>query len=269
MTSATQSLGPLDPACREFYCRSIAALDRSGVPFLIGGAYAFAYYTGIERHTKDFDVFVRPEDAERVLEVLAGDGCQTELTFPHWLGKAYCGDNFVDVIFCSGNGVARVDDAWFEHAVDGEILDMPVKLCPAEEIIWTKAFVMELERYDGADINHLIRARAGDLDWSRLLDRFGDHWRVLLGHLVMFGFVYPTERARIPERVTRELLGRLERELSSPPPEDRVCYGTIISREQYLVDVERWGYRDARLTPASIMGPEDVERWTAAIGEES
>ena len=29
------------------------------MPFLVGGAYAFARYTGIERHTKDFDVFVR------------------------------------------------------------------------------------------------------------------------------------------------------------------------------------------------------------------
>ena len=53
---------------------------------------------------------------------------------------------------------------------------------------------MERERYDGADIAHLLRARADQLAWRRLLRRFGPHWRVLLGHLVLFGFVYPGER---------------------------------------------------------------------------
>ncbi len=58
-------------------------------------------------------------------------------------------------------------------------------------MIWSKAFIMERERYDGADIAHLILACGRDLDWRRLLGRFGRRWRVLLSHLVLFGFVYP------------------------------------------------------------------------------
>jgi hypothetical protein len=111
---------------------------------------------------------------------------------------------------------------------------------------------------------HILRACAAGLDWPRLLARFGDHWRVLLQHLVGFGFVYPCERARVPAAVMRELMGRLDRELTRPAPE-RVCRGTLISRAQYLVDVEHWGYGDPRLAPAGNLTSEERERWTAGI----
>ena len=80
--------------------------------------------------------------------------------------------------------MAEVDEEWFTYASDGEILGVPVKLCPAEEMIWSKGYVQERERFDGADIAHLIRCRGEALDWGRLLRRFGDHWRVLFGHLI-------------------------------------------------------------------------------------
>src|SRR5215210_3540573 len=47
----------LDSTTRDFYCSALTTLLRAGVPFLVGGAYAFQRYTGIERHTKDLDVF--------------------------------------------------------------------------------------------------------------------------------------------------------------------------------------------------------------------
>src|SRR5262249_16447077 len=149
---------------------------------------------------------------------------------------------FVDVIFSSGNAVAAVDDGWFANAVPGEVLGMPARLVPAEEMIWQKAFIQERERYDGADIAHLVRAC--DLDWRRLPSPFGPHWRLLLSQLVTFGFVYPSERDRVPEWVMSDLLARLQAELTGPPPEERVCRGTLLSREQYLIDVKRWGYID-------------------------
>jgi hypothetical protein len=259
----------LEPEARDFYRRVLRLLMSGGVPHLIGGAYALAHHTGIERDTKDFDVFLRRADYDRAMEVLRRDGCSTELTFPHWLGKAVCGDNFVDVIFSSGNGVAVVDDEWFDHASSGIVFDMAVKLCPAEEMIWSKAYIMERERFDGADIIHLVRARGETLDWPRLVRRFGRHWRVLFSHLVMFSFVYPAERAQVPAWVLDECLERLRSEASRAPPPDRTCNGTLISREQYLVDLEVWGYKDGRLCVPAVMSDEDVERWTAAISEES
>ena len=105
------------------------------------------------------------------------------MTFPHWLGKAYNPGprDFIDVIFSSGSGIAVVDDAWFTHSVpEAEVLGIPRGCVPAEEMIWSKAFIMERERYDGNDVAHLLHARAAELDWSRVLRRFGPHWRVLL-----------------------------------------------------------------------------------------
>src|SRR5690349_8932868 len=105
----------LDPRAKEFYCHTLSVFSEAKLPVLIGGAYAFGRYTGIERHTKDFDVFVREQDFARTLEALQAAGYSTEATFSHWLGKAFHGEYFVDVIFGSGNGIARVDDEWFVH----------------------------------------------------------------------------------------------------------------------------------------------------------
>src|SRR5215831_10782246 len=124
----------LDPTARALYRRAMATLRDAGIPLPVGGAYAFARYTGIERHSRDFDVFLRRADATRALEALERAGWQTDLTFPHWLGKAFFGEEFVDVIFSSGNGVAVVDDGWFEHAVGDRVLGMPARLCPVEEM---------------------------------------------------------------------------------------------------------------------------------------
>jgi hypothetical protein len=241
------------------------ALQKAGLPYLVGGGYALTHYTGVARDSRDFDIFVRRDEYEAVMTVLSRTGCQTELTFPHWLGKARCEHGYLDVIFNSGNGIARVDDAWFEHSAAGQALGVPVRFCPVEEIIWSKAYIMERERYDSADVMHLILTRAEQIDWQRLLERFADHWRVLFSHLCLFGFSYPSERDRIPTRIMSELLGRLERELRTPPPAEKLCQGTLLSREQYLIDVQSWGLADARNGDASSMTPADVALWTHAI----
>ena len=251
----------LDPATASFYLDALDALGRAHVPFLVGGAYAYQRYTGVERHTKDFDVFVRPEDATRALAALAALGLETQMTFEHWLGKAFRGDDYVDVIFGSGNGAALVDGQWFEHAVEGTVFGAPVRLIPAEEMIWSKAYIMERERFDGADVLHLIRARGQTLDWDRLLARFEPHPAVLLAHLILFGFVYPDARALVPQRVLDTLWKRTKK---APAPGDRVCYGTVLSRLQYLTDLAVWGYRDARLLPGSNMTGDQVAFWTQA-----
>ena len=258
---------PALPTC-AFYRQALMAIQAAQVPFLVGGGYALAYYTGIHRHTKDFDIFVYPHDCARVLEVLHAAGHHTELTFPHWLGKACSGPDCIDIIFSSGNSIAIVDDAWFAHAVAGRTLGIPVHFCPPEEILWSKSYVMERERYDGADIIHLLHACAAQFDWPRLLGRFGAHWRVLLNYLILFGFVYPARQSCIPTWVMQDLLDRLQQELHHPPPADQLCQGTLLSRAQYLIDIESWGYGDARLRPTGLMTPADIAHWTGAISEE-
>ena len=253
------------PEKAELYRTALEMLNRSGVPYLVGGSYAFQYFAGISRSTKDFDIFVRPRDTHRALDILTRVGFKTEIAFAHWLAKARHGDKFIDVIFNSGNGVAEVDDEWFAHAVHEEVLGVPVKLSPAEEMIWSKSMIMERERYDGADVAHLFRHCSGLLNWDRLVRRFGPHWRILLSHLVLFGFIYPGERALIPSTVVRELVNRMVAELDEPTRNTKLCQGTLLSRGQYLVDIDEWGYEDARLAPRGSLTEDQVAVWTTAI----
>jgi Nucleotidyl transferase of unknown function (DUF2204) len=252
-------------AAHQMYREGLGLLTESGVAFLVGGAYAHAHYTGIVRFTKDLDVFVHAGDLDPVLDVFRGAGYRVERSFPHWLAKAHRGDDFVDLIYSSGNGVARVDEAWFEHGVEAQVLGMPVRLVPPEEMIWSKSFIMERERFDGADVAHILRATMETLDWERLLSRFGGYWRVLFTHLVLFGFIYPAERGRVPRQLMETLMERLEQDLRTPSTPDRVCQGTILSRQQYLPDIERWGYHDARVSPRGHLSADDTAAWTAAI----
>jgi len=253
------------PETVDFYRNAMRVLSDEGIPFLVAGAYAFQRYTGIFRHTKDFDVFIRYVDVNRALQAMEGAGYPTEVTFQHWLAKAYNGEDFVDLIFKSGNGISEVDDTWFDRAVEDEVLGMKALLCAPEEMIWTKAFIMERERYDGADVAHLIRGSADRINWQRLLYLFGPHWRILLSHLILFGFIYPSERSRIPDEVMQELIARLQNERNSPSPTAKICYGTLISRQQFLKDIEEWGFEDARRLPRGTMTKQQIAEWTEGI----
>jgi len=246
----------------------VAALQDRDVPFLIGGAYVVEAYAGVSRRTKDFDLFVRPRHVDAALEALASAGYTTDLTFPHWLAKAKFGRDYVDLIFRAGNGLCEVDDSWFERAHDDELFGLDIKLCAPEEMIWMKAFIMERERFDGADIAHILVTCAEKLDWQHLVQRFGPDWRVLLSHLVLFGYIYPSEEARIPTAIVDDLIGWLQRDGAPPGRDKRLCRGTLLSRKQYLVDVQKWGFHDARLEKRVHMDSEDITQWTKAIPKE-
>lgn len=256
----------LDSECAAFYSDAMRLLDENGIRFLLGGAYALCVYTGLARHTKDVDLFIQQTDLERGLTVFEKNGYLAERTFPHWLAKVYRDENYVDLIYATGNGLGVVDDSWFARSQESEFLDRQVNVMAPEEIIWMKAFIQERERYDGADIAHLIRSCGETLDWPHLRKRFGRDWRVLLSFLVLFGYIYPSERQRVPLELWRELAELMAREQETPFS-DRVCRGTFLSRAQFLPDITELGYRDARLEPRTTMTEKDVDHWTAAIEE--
>jgi hypothetical protein len=240
----------LDPQAVAFYRHVISLLREARIGFLVGGAWAFTSYTGIDAETKDLDLFLRPADIERALGTLAAAGYETELTSPIWIGKVVHGDDLVDLIFSSGNGVSVVDDDWFAHARRANVLGHRLRLVPREEMIWSKAFLMERDRFDGADVLHLLRSARGAIDGERLLTRFGLHWRVLLAHVVLFDYVYPADRDAIPKSLRDELLARAVGEASGETAAGRedvaLLFGTFLSRHAYATDLEEGGLIDAR-----------------------
>jgi hypothetical protein len=259
---------PTSVRTRAFYRQVLSVLKAARIPYLVAGGYALRHHVCMRRNTKDLDLFVYPRDVERTLFCLAEAGFSTEFTHPHWLGKAFDGTDFVDIIFSSGNGVCTVDEQFFLHATPGRLFGIDVEWSPVEEIIWSKAFIMERERFDGADVAHLLRAGSDRLDFQRLLDRFDHHWRVLLAHLILFGFIYPSEQTRIPAWLQENLMARLCHETTSCPRSAPVCGGTLLSRAQFLSDLHEWGYLDARIT-AGVMDETQVRAWTKAMRSES
>ena len=255
---------PDDVRAAELYRSVLWHLREAGIPYLVGGTYALEHHAGLRRDTKDLDLFVRRADWRRIEDTLAPEGLTCELVFSHWLGKAKNEDHFVDLIFAGGNGLVEVDDEWLRHGVPSVILDVPVHLVAAEEMIWSKAFVMERERFDGGDVLHVLRLSGRGIDWDRLLHRFGSTAAVLLSHLVLFQFVYPDERNVIPDWVMQELWAQARK--AEPP--GKLCRGTLVSREQYLVDVTEWGYHDAREMPHGRMTSQQIQEWNDAIFED-
>ena len=250
---------PIEPDQRtcEFYVDALRTLDHAGLPYVVGGGYAMAHYTGIARNTKDLDIFVRPRDHREVLDVLAAQGYRTEYFYPFWIAKALCEDSFIDIIYNSANGICDVDDDWFKYSEEVEIHGYRTRLLPPEEQLWSKAFVQDRDRFDGADIAHLILGRGERFDWDRLLARFKGHERVLLAHLVMFGYIYPSEKRCVPERIMRRLLNMMANE---PPVDERICRGPNVCQKGFLVDVHEWGFTDARLKPIGPLTRDELSQ---------
>lgn len=229
-------------AAEDFYANALKLILKSGIPFMIGGTYAFRKYTGIQRTTKDLDIFCKAGDYLRVLKILQDNGYKTRIADSRWIAKAFLGKNYIDIIHGTPSGIWSVDDSWFVGAPTSKILGVKVKLIPIEEMIWCRIYIQSRDRYDGADINHLILKKGFELDWKRLLNRMESHWELLFSQLMNFRFVYPSERGIIPKWLMKEFISRVENQLESPIPQDRTCRGPLLSHDQYQVDIEKWGF---------------------------
>ena len=246
MQTASEAELQIDPVEQQVHGRALALLQDAGLVPMVGGAYAMRTHAGLWRDTKDLDLFLRNDRVGPALELLARAGYRTEMTDPMWIAKAFAGPYFIDLIFSSGNGIGTVDDEWERRASRARVLDRDALIVPAEEMIWQKGYIQERERFDGADIHHLLRCRGAQLDWQHILDRFADHWPILLGHLIAFRFAFPSDKQQVPSWVMKELTTRVARQEDQPAARERVCRGTLLSRQQYLTEVNEHGYRDAR-----------------------
>ena len=232
------------PAAEAFYAESLQLLVASGIPFMIAGTYAVSAYTGINRPTKDVDVFCRAGDYPRVLGLFQSKGYKTSVEDERWIAKVWKRKHFFDVIFNSKTAATPVTDAWFEPRHMAHIHGADVQIIAPTELVWSKAFLQNRERYDGADIAHVILRQSEHIDWKRLLSYMEHYWEVLLIHLLNFRFIYPTERHLIPKWLFDELMDRVRSQEGLPVPDTRVCRGRLFSPKDYLIDIADWGFAD-------------------------
>jgi Uncharacterised nucleotidyltransferase len=231
------------PEALSCYQGALQCLEQAGIPFAVAGAFALHQHTGIWRNTKDLDIFLEPTVAPQALQTLEYRGFRTEIKDPVWLAKAYCGDFFVDLITAMGNAALLVDRSWIERSQPHQIFGIPCLVLGAEEMIASKIFVTRRERFDLADVAHLIRAIGEQLDWDRLWSLMNGHEELLLWSFVFFAYVYPARVGLIPRRLWSALLEELQNHIDRPRAE-APFRGTLIDPNLFAIDVKEWGERD-------------------------
>jgi hypothetical protein len=231
---------------RAVYKRALEALNAAQVKYVVAGAYAIYEHTGIYRKTKDLDLFFEPTSVVDAARALREAGFVTRLEDEHWLAKATHGDHFVDLIYGMGNGIALIDEGWTTHSHPGILAATPVRIAPAEELIWHRLFISERHRHDMSDIVHLILCLGDALDWKRLVDRVGENWPLLLSQVLMFSYVYPGHKANIPKWVPERLLQNAHAEFEREEEDVDLTRGPMISRFSFTIDVREWGFSDPR-----------------------
>jgi hypothetical protein len=231
---------------RAVYKRALEALNAAEVRYVVAGAYAIYEHTGIYRKTKDLDLFFEPTSVVAAARALREAGFVTRLEDEHWLAKATHGDYFVDLIYGMGNGIAFIDEGWIKHSHPGILAATPVRIAPAEELIWHRLFISERHRHDMSDIVHLILCLGDTLDWRRLVDRVGENWPLLLSQVLMFAYVYPGHKGNIPKWVPERLLQNAHAEFAREEEDVDLTRGPMISRFSFTIDVREWGFSDPR-----------------------
>jgi Uncharacterised nucleotidyltransferase len=261
ITSATPQRLPKKQ--REFFHDVLTLLEEKSIPFAVSGAFALQQHSGICRETKDLDIFLPAENISDALACLMNRGFECEVTDPVWLAKAYRDRYFVDLIAGMSNAVITVDASWMKHAHPATVLGVSTRMLAPEELLLSKLFVTRRERFDGADIAHIVYATQGKLDWERIVKRVGEHWEILFWSLLLFRYVYPSHSDYVPAPLWQELIQRLSKAVASPDSE-QPFRGSLIDDCMFAIDLKDWGlenllerYRAAR-TPLITLPKAEV-----------
>lgn len=173
---------------------ALDALHTAEIPFLLIGGIGSAVF-GRDQGTRDIDVFVRPETARRVLEVLEARGFETKEVAERWLSKAMKHGVLVDVIFRSTRDIL-LGDAMLDRSRVMPFRGREVPLAPPEDLVVMKACAMSEDTsrywYDAVSI-----IAHSELDWDYLVARAREHGARRLLSLLLFAtsldIVVPSE----------------------------------------------------------------------------
>jgi hypothetical protein len=216
------------------------ARDR-GIRFAFGGAFATAVYTGELRNTKDFDIYVLPEDRDRMREAIGRAGLHDlfdRLPYDRaWIYRGITEGVIVDAIWAMANQRAQVDARWMTHGPEVVIRGERLRAIPIEELIWAKLYIIQRTRCDWTDVLNLIDARAEGIEWQHLRARLEPDGSLLAGALSVYGWLAPDRAQNIPQSIWERLGLRLPHASGEPD---------ITRRRAHLLDSRPWFRTSAR-----------------------
>jgi hypothetical protein len=148
--------------------RSIAALARQEVPYLLGGGLG-CWARGGPPSSNDIDLMLKPEDAERAQQALAEAGMRPETPPEQWLRKAWDGDILIDLIF-EPSGM-RIDDEVIARGEEMSVEAMQIRVMELDDILVTKLFALDEHSADYRDLILITRSLREQIDWAQLRER--------------------------------------------------------------------------------------------------
>jgi len=194
--------GQLPDSQWKIYEAVMDAAALEGIPFALGGAFALATYTGRWRNTKDLDLYILPCYRDRIIELTTRLGLADYFdTSPYdrqWIYRSSSDGVIVDIIWAMANHRAQVDDLWMSGPVV-QLRGRPVKVVPAEAMVWDKIYIMQRERCDWPDLMNLLFSQGENLNWEEVLKRVQADIPLLAGALSVFRWISPGVARRFPE----------------------------------------------------------------------
>ena len=237
---------PIPAAQKKLFREVLTLFEARCIPFAVAGAFALQAHTGICRDTKDLDLFLTSRNAPIALDYLEREGFDCEVCDPVWLFKVRRNRFFVDLITGMSNAAISVEDSWIQRAKASVIHGVATRILAPEELLVSKLFVTRRERFDGADIAHIIYATRGKLDWPRVFSLAGEHWELLFWALVFFRYAYPAQTNFVPYEVWRDLMERFQNAILHHNAAARFR-GSLIDDKMFAIDVREWGLENLYL----------------------
>jgi hypothetical protein len=156
------------PAIEASMKKAVAALREAGVPFLLAGSLAVWARGGPEtRH--DLDFVIKPEDADRALDVLEGAGMRAEKPPEEWLHKAWDGDVLIDLIFAPRG--LDVTDEVIERGELLHVVGITIPVMAIEDVVATKLMALHEHELDYTSVLRIARSVREQIDWPSLRTR--------------------------------------------------------------------------------------------------
>jgi predicted nucleotidyltransferase len=153
---------------KESLKRAAGALRDADIRFILGGGLA-VWARGGPATEHDLDLMVKPEDAERALEVLAEAGMRPERPPEGWLYKAWDDDVLIDLIFRPVGD--PVDESLFERAEELEVSAVPMLVMSLEDVMATKLKALNEHELDYERPLEFARSLREQIDWQDVRQR--------------------------------------------------------------------------------------------------
>ena len=153
---------------RETLKRAAGALREAKIPFLLGGGLA-VWARGGPPTGHDLDLMVKPEDADRALDVLEEVGMKAERPPEGWLYKAWDGEILVDLIFEPIGD--PVDETMFERAKHLEVEAVPMLVMSLEDVMVTRLKALDEHGLDYERPLEFARALREQINWQDVRSR--------------------------------------------------------------------------------------------------